>query len=328
MEKTQWPNLPHYKDWKDTCDTLHRWIQIVGKVRTTHAPSINHSWNSTLYVTSQGLTTSLIPSHDRSFSIDFNFTHHSLVILTSDGMHRQLPLKKQSVAQFYEQFCKILKGLNIEIFFDPKPNEVPDPIPFAIDTRHSSYDPEAAYLYWQTLVQVNKVLQEFRSKFIGKCSPVHLFWGSLDLAVTRFSGRRAPEHPGGIPTIPDYIVKEAYSHEVSSCGFWPGNDIIPFPAFYSYAYPEPEQFKDTNLSVPGAFYHPKLKEFILPYAEVRKNTTPEAFLLSFFQNTYESAANIGHWDRPLLEESIFLKTIQEKHRAKDREYFSHLQKAG
>ncbi len=311
MKKDPWPKLP-YTDWKKTRDTLHRWIQIIGKVRTTQTPWTNHSWNSTLYVTSRGMTTSLIPNSIRNFSIDFDFIHHRLEILASDGTQRRFPLKSESVASFYERFCAIMSDLGITLLFVPRPNEVPDPIPFANDTNHSTYDPEAAYRFWQTLVQVTTVFQEFRSKFLGKCSPVHFFWGSLDLAVTRFSGRRAPEHPGGIPNLSDEVVKEAYSHEVSSCGFWPGNNMIPYPAFYSYAYPQPDGFETAQKIVDAAFYNHTLKEYILPYDEVRTYFAPKDLLLSFLQNTYECAANLGNWDRNLLEDSYYLNILQEK----------------
>ena len=316
MKTSIWPELPDYKTWKNTCDTLQRWIQIVGKVRTTTAPWINHGWHSTLYLTSRGLTTSLIPGTDRNFSIDFDFIHHQLQVRTSDGQERIYPLKAEPVASFYNGFRKIMSDLEIELDFYPRANEVPDTTPFAEDTAHRSYDPLATRRFWETLIPVNQVFQEFRSRFVGKCSPVHFFWGSLDLAVTRFSGRRAPEHPGGFPTLPDLVTREAYSHEVSSCGFWPGNDLFPSPAFYSYAYPHPEGFEKIKIAAPNVIYHPTLKEFILPYDEVRKSSAPEKLLLLFLQGTYEGAANLGGWDRDLLENSPYLKALQEKQKKK------------
>jgi hypothetical protein len=309
--KSEYPEL-QYDDWKDTCNTLHRWIQIVGKVRTTLAPWMNHSWSSTLYVSSRGLTTSLIPLQSQSFSIDLDFIQHALIIQTAQGMEQRLPLQSVSVAQFYESFCRMADELRIPLTFDVHPNEVPDPIPFHEDRTHRTYDPKSAHQFWKILVQVNSIFQIFRSRYVGKSSPVHLFWGSLDLAVTRFSGRRAPEHPGGIPTLSDAVTKEAYSHEVSSCGFWPGNAMIPYPAFYSYSYPQPEGYEKASLEIPGAFYHPTLKEFILPYEEVRKASNPNGMLLDFCQKTYEAAANLGHWDRKLLEDSPFLQILQDK----------------
>lgn len=313
METNQWPPLP-YQEWKETRDTLHRWIQIVGKVRTTKVPWTNHSWNSTLYVTSKGLTTSLIPDGPRSFSLDFDFIQHQLQILTSDGDARVLHLKNESVASFYDRFNNLMSNLGITFHFSARPDEVPDPIPFHADEVHHTYNKEQAYRFWQTLVRVEQVLHEFRSLFVGKCSPVHFFWGSLDLAVTRFSGRRAPEHPGHIPNLSDDVVKEAYSHEVSSCGFWPGNELIPYPAFYSYAYPQPAEFEKLEVPVSGAFFHPVLREFILPYEDVRTSSNPKLKLFLFLQSTYENAANLGRWDRDLLEDSPFLKRLQNKQR--------------
>src|SRR3989440_8181846 len=233
-----WPEL-NYADWKDTCATLHMWLQIVGKIRLVQTPWTNHSWHVTLYVTARGLTTSPIPYGARVFEIEFDFIDHNLSIATNDGARREIPLNSRSVAEFYREIMATLKDLNLPVTINTVPNEVTDPIPFERDDKHRSYDPRHANRFWQVLVQTDRVLKQFRSRFCGKCSPVHFFWGSFDMAVTRFSGRPAPPHPGGVPHLPDEITREAYSQEVSSLGFWPGNAAAPTPVFYSYAYPEP-----------------------------------------------------------------------------------------
>jgi Family of unknown function (DUF5996) len=297
-----WPSLA-YQDWQDTYATIHMWTQIVGKIRLTQTPWINHSWHTTFYVTPRGLTTSPIPYGVRTFQIDFDFIDHKLLIQTSDGEVKTKSLKAQSVADFYDELFADLARMNLRVKINPMPNEIASPIPFDKDREHASYDPHYANLLGRALVQADRVFKQFRARFIGKCSPVHFFWGGFDLAVTRFSGRRAPEHPGGIPHLPDPITREAYSHEVSSCGFWPGNDQVPQPLFYSYAYPEPNGFSRARVQPAGAFYSGELREFILPYDEVRRSSSPDQVLLEFLQSSYEAAANSGAWDRLELERS-------------------------
>jgi len=295
-----WPALP-LEAWKETYDTLHRWVQIVGKVRLAQSPWLNHSWYATLYVTPRGLTTGPIPHGPTAFEIDFDFVDHQLLIRTSDGSLQSFPLGGHSVAAFYRELMSVLQDLELDVQIYARPNELPDATPFSEDEQHATYDPDAAQRFWRALVQVNRVLTTFRARFQGKCSPVHLFWGALDLAVTRFSGRPAPQHPGGVPHLPDWVVRDAYSHEVSSAGFWPGGPGVPHAAFYSYAYPEPEGYRDAKVRPAAAYYHPDLREFILPYDEVRTAREPDAMLLEFLQSTYEAAANLGRWDRAALE---------------------------
>lgn len=295
-----WPNLP-LCEWRDSCETLHRWSQIAGKIRLTQMPWVNHSWHVPLYVTVRGLTTSPIPYDRRSFEIDFDFIDHQLVIRVSDGSMRMFPLWNQSVADFYHQILDALNSLGIHIAIHGGPNELEDALPFAEDQVHAAYDAQYANRLWHVLLQTQRVFTEFRSRFVGKCSPVHFFWGSFDLAVTRFSGRPAPPHPGGVPNLPDWIAREAYSHEVSSAGFWPGGGPHPFPLFYSYAYPEPAGFSEATVPPHGAFYSRELREFILPYDVVREAVAPCQTLLDFLQSTYEAAADLGGWDRNALE---------------------------
>lgn len=295
-----WPSLP-LAEWSDTCATLHRWTQIVGKVRLAQSPWINHSWSVTLYVTARGLTTSPAWHGDRTFQIDLDFQDHRVVIQTGDGGRGGFALGPQSVASFYRRLMEEMNKLDLHVKIVTKPNEVPDPIPFDQDEVHCSYDAEYANRFWRVLAQVNRVFTDFRARFIGKCSPVHFFWGATDLAVTRFSGRKAPPHPGGVPNLPDWVAKEAYSHEVSSCGFWPGGGAVADAAFYSYAYPEPAGFASAPLKPAAAFYSHDLREFILPYDAVRQSTSPDATLLEFLQTTYEAAANLAKWDRAALE---------------------------
>jgi Family of unknown function (DUF5996) len=296
----QWPSLP-FQEWKDTYATLHMWIQIVGKIRLVQSPWINHSWHVTLYLTPRGLTTSPIPYGIRSFQIDFDFIDHKLLILTNDGDVRTIALAPRSVADFYHELLADLEKLNLRLKINTKPNEVANPIPFDKDNEHASYDAHYANQFWRILVQADRVLKQFRARFIGKCSPVHLFWGGLDLVVTRFSGRRAPDHPGGIPHLPDWVTREAYSHEVSSCGFWPGSEQMPQAIFYSYAYPEPKGFSTATVRPGGAGYSSELREFILPYDELRRSSSPDNALLEFLQSSYEAAANFGAWERSELE---------------------------
>lgn len=295
-----WPSLP-LEDWTDTCATLHLWTQIVGKIRLIQSPWVNHSWHVTLYVTSTGLTTSPIPYGVRTFQIDFDFINHQLAIRASDGRVAGFSLEPQSVATFYRRLMDEMGRLDLHVDIYRKPNEVPDPIRFDQDESHKAYAHEYANRFWRILVQADRILKEFRGRFIGKCGPVHLFWGALDLAVTRFSGRSAPQHPGGIPNLPDFVTREAYSHEVSSCGFWPGGGAVPYAAFYSYAYPEPAGFPEASIKPAAAFYSADLREFILPYEEVRQSDSPDHILLEFLQATYEAAANLSNWDRESLE---------------------------
>ena len=295
-----WPSLP-LEAWQDTLATLHLWTQIVGKVRLSQSPWINHSWHVTLYPSPTGLTTSFIPYRSRSFQIDFDFIDHRLSVRSSDGTRAGFALEPQSVATFYKRLVEAMAKLDIHVRIYGRPNEIVDAIPFKQDEVHRAYDAEYAKRFWQILVQVNRVFNVFRARFIGKCSPVHFFWGSADLAVTRFSGRTAPQHPGGIPNLPDWVTREAYSHEVSSCGFWAGGGPIPYPAFYSYAYPEPPRFSAMPVKPDKAFYSTDLREFILPYDIVRQSDSPDDTLLDFVQTTYEAAADLAKWDRSALE---------------------------
>ena len=295
-----WPALP-FEEWRETLATLHMWTQIVGKVRLAQAPHLNHWWQVPLYVTSSGLTTSPMPYGQRTFQVDFDFIDHRLRISTSFGESVEDKLEPRTVADFYKYFMLNLHVLGLDdVKIWTTPVEVPDPIPFEQDETHKSYDPKYANRFWRSLVQAERVFQQFRSGFAGKCSPVHFFWGSFDLAVTRFSGRRAPEHPG-TPGVADSITREAYSHEVSSAGFWPGGAALPEPIFYSYAYPEPEGFKDARVGPERAYYNTDFKEFVLPYDAVRASEDPDAALLQFLQDTYEAAATHAHWDRASLE---------------------------
>lgn len=295
-----WPALP-LKAWEKTYATLHMWTQIVGKIRLTQSPWVNHSWHVTLYVTAKGLTTGPIPHGSRTFQIDFNFIDHLLIVQSSDGRGSQLALKPQAVAVFYRNLMVEMEKLDLQVGIHRMPNEIADPIRFDEDEIHRGYDGEYAQRFWRILVQVDRVFRTFRAHFAGKCSPVHFFWGSPDLAVTRFSGRRAPRHPGGIPNLPDWVTRDAYSHEVSSIGFWPGGGQIPYAAFYSYTYPEPPGFAATPVQPAGAFYSEGLREFILPYDIVRESDSPDDTLLQFAQATYAAAADLSRWDRGSLE---------------------------
>lgn len=309
--ETFWPKLD-YDKWKMTYETLHRWVQIVGKIRLCREPWVNHSWSSTLYVTPRGLGTSAIPSDHGNFSIDFDFIDHSLKFSSSDGKRIQFPLQSESVAAFFNRCMEAVSDLGVQVHFDSRPNELVDAIPFSQDNQHCTYVSSDAYTCWQVLVQVNNVFKEFRSDYVGKCSPVHFFWGSFDLAVTRFSGRRAPKHPGGAPHLSDKVVQEAYSHEVSSCGFWPGNEIHPHAAFYSYAYPEPVGFSQSTVAPHEAYYDKTLREFILSYEAVRLSADPAKTLMQFLQRTYEVAATLSKWDRDLLEADQNLLECQRR----------------
>ena len=299
MRTDVWPDLP-VAAWKDTYATLHLWTQVVGKVRLARAPAANHWWQVPLYLTARGLTTSPIPDGARTFQIDFDFHDHALRIETSDGGSRLLPLAPRPVADFYQEVIAALDALGVNVGIWTTPVEIADPIPFEKDRVHRSYDRQAAHTCWRLLAQADRVLSAFRGRFRGKCSPVHFFWGSFDLAVTRFSGRPAPPHPGA-PNVADRVTREAYSHEVSSAGFWPGGGPVPEPVFYAYAYPEPAGFKDSPVRPPGAAYSPDLGEFLLPVSAVRRAADPDAAVLEFLQSTYEAAADLGKWDRKAME---------------------------
>jgi Family of unknown function (DUF5996) len=294
-----WPDLS-YAGWSDTLATLQLWTQIVGKIRLTLAPWLNHSWQTPLYVTARGLGTSPIPIGVEIFEIEFDFIGHRLNVRTSRGAERFLPLKAQSVADFYHATLDLLNGVGVAVAIKETPNEVPNPIRFSEDRTHDVYDAAAAHRFWRALVQADRIFKLFRSGFIGKASPVHFFWGSFDLAVTRFSGRPAPPHPGGVPGLPDDVAREAYSHEVSSAGFWPGSQAFPRAAFYSYAYPEPAGFRDRKITQGGSF-DATLGEFILPYDTLVQSRDPDALLLDFLSTTYAAAADAAGWDRNALE---------------------------
>ena len=321
-----WPALP-FSEWKATCKTLHMWTQVVGKVRLAVTPWMNHSWHVTLYLTARGLTTSPMYVGDRVLQIDFDFVEHELRIQTGGTCFRTSPISDEaalgeqgrtrgsaslrgkivrlapkSVAQFYREVMAALEELGMPVQINTTPNEVDPAIRFEENQTDASYDPESANRFWRVLLQSDRVFKEFRAEFCGKCSPVHFFWGSFDLAVTRFSGRPAPQHPGGVPHLPDAVTREAYSHEVSSLGFWPGNEMMPEPIFYSYAYPAPPGFADAKVQPSFASYNPQLKEFVLPYEQMRQAESPDAALLDFAHSTYDAASTLGDWDRTALTE--------------------------
>jgi Family of unknown function (DUF5996) len=296
--QTRWPELT-LSQWEDTRDTLQLWTQVVGKVRLGLEPMVNQWWQVTLYVSARGLTTSLMPAGNVGLEIEFNFVDQVLDLRTSRGASRQVELAPRSVADFYQATTAALRALDVEVRILARPVEMAEAIPFAEDEQHRSYDAAAAHRFWQALVQIDRVMSRFRSGFIGKVSPVHFFWGAADMAVTRFSGRRAPPHPGGVPNCADWVQRLAYSHEVSSCGFWPGGSDEG--SFYSYAYPQPDGFADWPVHPAAAHYDDQLGEFVLPYREVRLADDPDALLLSFFHSTYEAAADLAAWDRAELE---------------------------
>jgi hypothetical protein len=298
-----WPELP-YDAWRETCATVHMWSQVVGKVRLVRTPWTNHSWHVPLYVTARGLTTSPIPHGPRVFEIDFDFLAHELVVQRADGPKRTVTLEARPVAEFYQAVMEALRALDLAISIHTTPSEVADGIPFERDTTHHHYDADAVVRFWRALVQVDRVFKEFRARFIGKCSPVHFFWGSFDLAVTRFSGREAPPHPGGVPNFPDWVAREAYSHEVSSAGFWPGGGGIDHACFYSYAYPAPAGFAHAAVRPATAAYSETLGEFVLPYDDVRRAESPDEVLLEFLQSTYAAAADLAQWNRTALERQV------------------------
>jgi hypothetical protein len=299
MSKAQWPELD-FAGWRDTALTLQLWTQIVGKIRLALTPWRNHGWQVPLYVTARGLGTSAIPAGSALIDIEFDFVNQALVCRSSNGLFHKVALKPMSVAAFYRETMAAMAALDVVVRIDRLPNELADPIAFDRDETHASYDGEAARHFWQALVQANRVFSLFRTGFLGKASPVHFFWGSFDLAVTRFSGRRAPLHPGGVPGLPDRVTREAYSHEVSSAGFWPGSDAYPQAAFYAYAYPEPPGFREAAVPAAASF-EAGLGEFVLPYAAMREASDPDALLLEFLSTTYGAAADLGAWDRQALE---------------------------
>jgi hypothetical protein len=294
-----WPKL-EWSEWQDSARTLHMWTQIIGKVRLALTPWLNHGWHVTLYVTARGLGTSPIPVGHELLEIELDFIAHRLLVRTSRGDERALKLEPRTVADFYREVMSVLRALGVAVRINEKPSEVPDGIRFSEDQVHGAYDARAVHAFWRALVQVDRVFKLFRTGFLGKVSPVHFFWGSFDLAVTRFSGKTAPLHRGGVPGLPDAITREAYSHEVSSAGFWPGSDAYPAAAFYSYAYPEPPGFRDRAVTA-GARFDEKFGEFILPYETVRTSADPDAVLLDFLSTTYGAAADAGDWDRARLE---------------------------
>ncbi len=296
-----WPELPPLEAWQATRDTVHMWTQIVGKTRLAATPPVNHWWHVPFYVTARGIHTSPVPAGSRTFDVEFDFLDHQLAVRATDGSTRALPLVPRTVADFYANFERLLQELDIEVSIWPEPVEVETAIPFPDDRQHAAYDADAMQRFWRALVQADRVIKAFRGRFLGKASPVHFFWGGFDLACTRFSGRPAPPHPGGVPHVADRVMHEAYSHEVSSCGFWAGGRGIGEAAFYAYAYPEPEGFKEFAVTPADAFYHRELGEFVLPYESVRRAADPDTALLGFLQTTYDAAADRGRWDREALE---------------------------
>lgn len=295
----KWPYLD-YLSWRETCSALHLYLQIVGKYRLAHTPWLNHSWNATFYTTPRGLTTSMIPDGS-GIEIVFDFHDHVVAGVSGDGRKASFALGQTTVAAFHANFLRLVSELGGNQVFDGQPNEVPYPVPFKEDDRGRPYDPDAVQRFHQALIAVDRVFKSFRTSFVGKSSPVHLFWGSMDMAVTRFSGRRAPLHPGGIPALPDHVTQEAYDREVSSAGFWPGGNGVDYPAFYAYAYPTPSGFRAAKVQPDDAFWHEGMSEFILPYDAVQSAADPDAALLAFLVSTYTAAADLGRWDRDLMD---------------------------
>lgn len=299
----QWPEIP-YLAWRDTCSALHLYSQIVGKYRLARTPWVNHSWHATLYPNARGFTTGLVPDRPGGIELSFDLIGHQIVGETTEGRRAAFSLGPMSVAEFHARVLDLIDFLGGTSEMDGGPNEIPDGIPFALDTSERPYDADAVLRFFRACVSVSSVFYEFRTSFLGKVSPIHLFWGSFDLAVTRFSGRRAPLHPGGIPSLPDDVTQEAYSHEVSSAGFWPGGGGVDFPAFYSYAYPTPAGFADAKVAPDAAYFDQTLGEFLLPYDDVRRAADPEAALMAFLESTYRAAADLGRWDSVNLECSL------------------------
>lgn len=300
MKNTEWPKLD-YSSWSDTIETLHQWVQIVGKIRLKTMPWQNHSWHTTLYITPTGFSTQSIPYQGKAFQIDFNFKKHELLITSSDSNEITMGLYPRTVASFYKELFDKLRSIGLSIEIHSSPNEMEPAIPFAENEINKSYDPKAVENFWMAMIKVNEVFTSFRSNYIGKTSPIHLFWGGFDLAVTRFSGRKAPLHPGGMPNMPLKVMQEAYSHEVSSAGFWPGSKEFPTPIFYAYSYPTPEEFSKQKVKPKEAFYSKEMGEFMLTYESVQQANDPSQMLLDFLISTYEASANTGNWDRDKLE---------------------------
>ena len=298
--ENQWPILS-YEKGKETYATLHMWTQIVGKIKLAVSPWINHSWHITLHVTPTGLSTLDMPYKNKHFQIDFDFINHKLIVNTSDGELRHFDLYGNSVADFYNKLFAVLKELNIDLSIKTMPVEIENPIPFEKDTVHATYEKTQAKALHLALLKTQNIFTQMRCDYTGKCSPVHFFWGSFDLAVSRFSGRTAPTHPGGIPYLPDWVAQEAYSHEVASLGFWPGSEALPEAVFYAYMYPEPKGYKNAEVEPDGAYYHETLREFVLPYSIVQKSSNPENLLLEFLKSTYAKGATLAEWDRNALE---------------------------
>ena len=300
MTKIVWPEL-ELENWEPTKHTLHMWTQIVGKIRMEQTPWFNHSWHVTLYVTTRGLTTGTVPHGSSAFQIDFDFVDHQLIVLTADGRSEVIALRPRSVADFYARVMTTLKDLGMPVEIHTMPSEIPDATPFDEDESNASYDADYARRFWTVLIHTQRVMQRFRARFLGKCSPIQFFWGSFDLAVSRFSGRDAPPHPGGFPNFPDWVAREAYSHETCSAAFWPGGEPHPFPFYYSYIYPAAEGYSEASVEPTEAFFSEDLGEFVLPYESVRKSDDPDATLLAFFQSSYAAAADAADWDRQRLE---------------------------
>ena len=296
-----WPELPSLSDWKDTCATVHLWTQVVGKVRLEVGPDLNHWWGVALYVTPRGLTTGPMPSASGTFQIDFDFIAHALHVITSDGRSQSFDLEPMSVAEFYRRTMDALDALGLDVSIWPVPVELPEVTPFEEDEQHASYDADAVHAFWRALVAADRVFTAFRARFLGKSSPSHFFWGAFDLAVTRFSGRPAPKHPGGYPNVADWVMHEAYSHEVASAGFWPGTGGLGEAAFYAYAYPTPDGFADADVEPEAAYFFGDLGEFVLPYEAVRTTDDPDAALMAFLESTYAATADLAGWDRAALE---------------------------
>lgn len=302
--RNPWPAMPRLGVWQPTRDTVHMWTQIVGKTRLAAAAPVNHWWHVPFYVTSRGIYTSPMLSGARTFEVEFDFVDHHLMIRADDGTSRTMSLEPRTVAEFYQEYLRLLHELGVDVKIWPQPVEVETAVPFPMDREHAAYDGQAMQAFWRALVQADRVIKEFRGRFLGKASPVHFFWGGFDLACTRFSGRPAPSHPGGVPHVGDWVMREAYSHEVSSCGFWSGSRGLDEAAFYSYAYPEPEGFKQSTVTPSDAYYHQALGEFVLPYEAVRTSSTPDETLLGFLQSSYEAAADRARWDRRALERQM------------------------
>lgn len=315
-----WPHLP-LQDWASTYATVHRWVQIVGKTRLALAPMQNHWWQTTLYLSARGLTTSPMPYRERELELEFDFVDHALIARASDGETRSLALVPQSVAAFYASYLSMLRSLDIDVRLRSVPNELADATPFDVDREHASYDADAVHRCWKILLQADRVLKEFRARFVGKSSPAHFWWGAFDIACTRFSGRTAPKHPGGVPNLPDYVAVEGYSHECISAGWWPGSIGGPVaePAFYAYSYPMPPGCETAKVRPDACFYHQALREWILPYDAVRTASDPDAMLLEFLQSTYDAAADRAGWDRGTLERPEGWKPPREGPRAGPRE---------